>query len=111
MPDLPSVLKAVHDVLTPDGLFFLGQYGGIEFQGVRAQDHYEPKRYFSFLPDGQLRALIEVDFWIHVFKVVELPDEEDSLRRRRIWLFSGGTAALPRRLCPGNEQRGYSRRY
>jgi hypothetical protein len=21
MPDLPSVLKAVHDVLTPDGLF------------------------------------------------------------------------------------------
>jgi hypothetical protein len=43
--DLPRVLKAVDDVLTPDGLLFLGQYGGIELQGVRAQDHYEPKRY------------------------------------------------------------------
>jgi SAM-dependent methyltransferase len=75
--DLPGVLKAVHDVLTPDGLLFLGQYGGIAFQGVRAQDHYEPKRYFSFLPDGQLRALVEVDFWVHEFKIVELPDEEE----------------------------------
>ncbi len=34
--DQPRVLKAVHDVLTPEGLFFLGKYGGIEFQGVRA---------------------------------------------------------------------------
>ncbi len=75
--DLPRVLEAVHDVLSPDGLFFLGQYGGINFQGIRAQDHYEPKRYFSFLPDAQLRVLAETDFTVLEFHVVELPDAED----------------------------------
>jgi SAM-dependent methyltransferase len=75
--DLPRVLEAVHAVLQPEGLFFLGQYGGIEFQGVRAQDRYEPKRYFSFLPDTQLHALVAVDFRILEFQVVELPDEDE----------------------------------
>jgi SAM-dependent methyltransferase len=75
--DLPRVLEAVRAVLRPDGLFFLGQYGGIAFQGVRAQDRYEPKRHFSFLPDAQLHALVEVEFQILEFQVVELPDEEE----------------------------------
>lgn len=88
--DLPRVLRVVHDVLVPDGLFFLGQYGGINFQGVRLQDHYEPKRYFSFLPDPDLRVLVEVDFTVLEFQVVELAGEAEpgfhfqavTLRRR-----------------------------
>jgi SAM-dependent methyltransferase len=75
--DLPRVLTVVREVLGPEGVFFLGQYGGIEFQGVRTQDHYQPKRYFSFLPDAQLRALVEVDFSILEFQVVELPAEDE----------------------------------
>ena len=61
----------------PEGLFFLGQYGGIEFQGVRASDTYQPKRFFSYLRDAQLRALVEVDFCILEFQVVDLPDERE----------------------------------
>ena len=88
--DLPRVLGAIRDVLVPGGLFFLGQYGGIDFHGVRASDTYEPKRYFSFLPDAALRALVEVDFDVLDFAIVELPypDEPDvhvqalTLRRR-----------------------------
>jgi SAM-dependent methyltransferase len=88
--DLPRVLRAIHDVLAPGGLFFLGQYGGVEFHGVRASDTYEPKRYFSFLPDAALRALVAVDFEVLDFEIVELPDEGEpgvhvqalTLRRR-----------------------------
>jgi hypothetical protein len=49
-----------------------------------------PKRYFSFLPDAVLRTLVEVDFDVLDFEVVELPDGEEpgfhfqalTLRRR-----------------------------
>jgi SAM-dependent methyltransferase len=75
--DLPRVLQAVRDVLAPSGLFFLGQYGGICFHGVRAHDVYEPKRYSSFLPDAALRTLVEVDFDVLDFEVVELPDADE----------------------------------
>jgi SAM-dependent methyltransferase len=89
--DLPRVLTAVRDVLNPEGLFFLGQYGGVEFQGVRASDTYKPKRYFSYLRDAQLRSLVEVDFCILEFQVVDLPAEREPglhfqalvLRRRQ----------------------------
>jgi SAM-dependent methyltransferase len=89
--DLPRVLEAIHDVLEPDGLFFLGQYGGIDFHDVRAQDTYQPKRYFSFLPDAHLRTLVEVDFQVLDFQVVELPGETEpgfhfqALLLRRRW--------------------------
>ena len=84
------MLKAVHDVLAPSGLFFLGQYGGISFQGVRLRDQYVPKRYFSFVPDAALRTLVEVDFDVLDFETVELPDADEpgfhfqalTLRRR-----------------------------
>jgi SAM-dependent methyltransferase len=90
--DLPRVLHTIHGVLEPDGLFFLGQYGGIDFHAVRERDTYEPKRYFSFLPDAQLRALAEVNFQVLEFQVVELPGETEPdfhfqalvLRRRHV---------------------------
>jgi SAM-dependent methyltransferase len=75
--DLPRVLTAVHGMLGPEGLVFVGQYGGVDVQGVRARDTYEPKRYFSFLPDARLCELVEVDFRILEFTVVELPGEEE----------------------------------
>jgi SAM-dependent methyltransferase len=55
--DLPAVLQAVWRLLVPGGLFYLGQYGGIEKAGTWEHDHYEPKRFFSFLTDEQLEAL------------------------------------------------------
>jgi hypothetical protein len=74
--DLPSALRAAHDVLVPGGMFFLGQYGGIQFQGINPRDDYEPKRYFSFLPDSELHRMVAVDFTLVDFTIVELPRQE-----------------------------------
>jgi SAM-dependent methyltransferase len=73
--DLPAVLRTVRDVLKPGGLFYLGQYGGIEQAGVWEGDHYEPKRFFSFLTDEQLQALSAACFEMVSFRRVRLEDE------------------------------------
>ncbi len=46
--DLSLVLKEIHRVLKPNGIFFLGVYGGREFEGINEKDNYEDKRFFSF---------------------------------------------------------------
>jgi len=46
--ELPGVLAEVRRVLAPGGLFYWGQYGGQEHEGVWETDAYEPKRFFSF---------------------------------------------------------------
>ncbi len=44
--DLPQVLQAIRALLKPDGLFYLGLYGGQERAGTWPEDDYEPKRFF-----------------------------------------------------------------
>src|SRR5215211_1515286 len=46
--ELPIVLHNIERVLKPNGLFFLGVYGGYDFEGVWRKDTYDPQRYFSF---------------------------------------------------------------
>jgi SAM-dependent methyltransferase len=53
-PTLPAALDAVRTALRPGGLFYLGQYGGIDRAGIFAEDVYEPKRFFSYLTDDAL---------------------------------------------------------
>ena len=45
--DFAAVLTSVQRVLKPEGLFYLGQYGGRDFEGEHPNDHYEPPRFFS----------------------------------------------------------------
>lgn len=53
--DLPAVLTAVRAVLVPQGLFFLGVFGGTESaEGPMAGDEHEPPRFFSWRTDEQL---------------------------------------------------------
>jgi SAM-dependent methyltransferase len=54
--ELDPVLRSIHRVLAPGGLFYWGQYGGDEFEGVFTEDSYEPKRFFSRLTDEQIQA-------------------------------------------------------
>ena len=53
-PTLPAALGAVRTALRPGGLFYLGQWGGIDRAGIFAEDVYEPKRFFSYLTDDAL---------------------------------------------------------
>ena len=53
--DLPRALGRIRAAIAPGGLFFLGQYGGDTSDGIDEWDSYEPKRYFSFLSDGDMQ--------------------------------------------------------
>jgi SAM-dependent methyltransferase len=65
--DFEVILESIYDLLKPTGLFFLGQYGGREFEGSYPEDHYNPKRFFSFLTDAQIQRLAGAKFKIEHF--------------------------------------------
>lgn len=74
-----GVLASVRRVLTPGGVFFLGQYGGHDEEKVYDDDHYEPKRFFAFWTDEQIQAEGAKVFQVEGFKVVALDDEGEAL--------------------------------
>lgn len=51
---LSDVLSEIRSVLKPGGLFYLGLWGGDGFEGVWEDDHYTPKRFFSFRTDSEI---------------------------------------------------------
>ncbi len=78
--DLPAVLTRIRSTLVDGGVFFLGQYGGIDQDGVLDDDSYEPKRYFSFLPDDVLLAIVGEQFSVESFRVVELDGDNSHFQ-------------------------------
>ncbi|MEU6250752.1 class I SAM-dependent methyltransferase [Glycomyces sp. NPDC047010] len=60
--DLPGVLDGIDRVLAPGGVFYWGQYGGRDSEGVWDGDAYEPKRYFSFFTDEAIERLAKARF-------------------------------------------------
>ena len=70
--DLSAVLAAVRSTLAPGGLFYLGQYGGIDQDGELADDSYEPKRFFSLLTDDDLLAVAGEHFAVESFRAVNI---------------------------------------
>ena len=70
--ELPGVLQGIQDVLKPEGLFYMGVYGGRDFEGVWQEDFYTPKRFFSFYPDQRIQEIVEDFFEILYFKGISL---------------------------------------
>ncbi len=70
--DLPQVLAAIRALLRPTGLFYLGLYGGHEYEGVWPEDDYEPQRFFSFHTDEQIRQVVTEYFELLAFKQIPL---------------------------------------
>ena len=66
--ELPGVLKDIHHLLQPVGLFYLGMYGGNDFEGVRVNDWADPPRFFSFYTDEDIRELVGEVFDILEFR-------------------------------------------
>jgi SAM-dependent methyltransferase len=74
----PAVLQNIQTVLKPDGLFFMGVYGGMDTEGVWEDDHYDPKRFFAFYTDDQLKKLLSQYFVILEFTVTTNVTSDDD---------------------------------
>jgi SAM-dependent methyltransferase len=59
---LRGVLEGISRVIKPGGLFYLGIYGGREFEGVWDGDYFEPKRFFCHHLDEELCSLVGAYF-------------------------------------------------
>ena len=74
--DLPAVLESIKSVLKPEGLFFLGVYGGVDSEGIHEEDSHEPKRFFALYSDDNLKHIVAKVFQIESFTAV--PYESDN---------------------------------
>jgi len=74
--ELPIVLQNIRRVLNPNGFFFLGIYGGYDFEGIWEKDSYEPKRFFSFHSDEKLKQAVTETFSLLSFKPIASRDGE-----------------------------------
>lgn len=69
--DIEEALQKIRHVLKPAGLFYLGVYGGKDFEGVWEEDPYTPHRFFSSFPDREMLALTMRFFELVYFRHVE----------------------------------------
>jgi predicted methyltransferase len=71
--ELDAVLASIHRVLGSGGIFFWGQYGGIDRESIFAGGGYATGRFFSYLTDSRMRAAAEaVGFEIVEFHTVDV---------------------------------------
>ncbi|WP_240545805.1 class I SAM-dependent methyltransferase [Paenibacillus artemisiicola] len=85
--DIGGVLAGIRRVLKPNGLFFMGLYGGADAEGVWEQDAYEPKRFFASYTDDEVRARVRPYFGELAFRAIPVPGggphfQSLTLRRR-----------------------------
>jgi SAM-dependent methyltransferase len=77
--EFPLALDNIKRVLKPGGLFYLGLYGGMDSEGVYADDTYQPKRFFSFWTNEGLKEAVGRVFFILRFKQVDLGETGDLM--------------------------------
>jgi SAM-dependent methyltransferase len=70
--ELDGVLRGVARVLKPGGLFYWGQYGGRDFEGVWDKDRYEPRRFFNFMTAERAEAIAAAHFTVVDFHITPL---------------------------------------
>ena len=70
--EIRAVLAAIRDLLEPSGIFYMGVYGGKDFEGIWQYDHHEPKRFFALYTDRGMRALVSEFFELFYFRRIGL---------------------------------------
>lgn len=73
--ELPGVLNAISNVLKSDGLFYMGVYGGNDFEGIRENDVTVPPRFFSYYTDDHLREVVSEIFEIQDFRQIKYQEK------------------------------------
>ena len=67
---LPMVLGQIQQLLKPSGLFFMGVYGGADWEGTLENDIFQPARHFSFYPDEKILEIVTHYFHLVSFATV-----------------------------------------
>lgn len=70
---LPEILQKLKGLLKPDGLFYMGVYGGLDSEGIWEDDQHRPQRFFSFYTDAQMQEVVGRWFEVLYFQQV-VPD-------------------------------------
>ena len=85
-PDLHELVRGdEHRVLRPNGLLYWGQYGGVHHAGPLERDHYEPKRFFSFLADAALKTAGGVLFRPVSFEAIAVDPDWEQHFQSSVW--------------------------
>ena len=66
--DFELILRKIKRSLKPRGLFYLGMYGGTDYEGIYEKDHCQPKRFFSFFYTQNILAIVQKYFHLEYFK-------------------------------------------
>lgn len=72
--DIVHILALIAARLKDNGLMYLGLWGREDFEGVWAQDKYEPKRFFSFRKPETLLGVMNQSFRIEYYRRIEPRD-------------------------------------
>jgi cyclopropane fatty-acyl-phospholipid synthase-like methyltransferase len=70
--ELPIVLEKIDTVLNPDGLFYMGVYGGEDKEEYKYREGFPTPRYFSFFSDEKLKNILIRQFDIVRFDIIEI---------------------------------------
>jgi len=70
--DLPQVLQGINTVLNPNGLFYMGVYGGVNSENEYVNERAATPRFFSFYTDEELQEVLARHFEILSFKHYDL---------------------------------------
>jgi SAM-dependent methyltransferase len=73
--ELPGVLNDIHYILKPGGLFYMGVYGGNDFEGIRVNDWADPPRFFSYYTDEYILEVVGQVFDILDFKRIQYRED------------------------------------
>jgi hypothetical protein len=76
--NLDEAMVGIHRVIKANGLFYLGQLGGLDFEGTWPEDHYRPKRYYSLLSDAKMQYLAGKHYEIVSFTKIRLGPGRDT---------------------------------
>jgi SAM-dependent methyltransferase len=84
--DLPAALRTLAGLLRPDGLMYLGVWGGRDFEGHLDDEDHEPKRFFAWRTDERLLGYVAHDFEVLEFHTVDIEwrHHYQSLTLRRL---------------------------
>lgn len=78
--EFPIVLENVKKVLKPTGIFYLGVYGGEEFEGIWELDLYNPKRFFSLHSDENIQKITAEGFDLLSFKKINVDNNSSHFQ-------------------------------